>query len=43
LIREQILLLTREEVPDSCSKSRSITVQEEAKITRILATSHHQA
>ncbi|MEG4444903.1 GTPase Era [Microcoleus sp. AT9_B5] len=39
LIREQILLLTREEVPHSVAIAIDI-VQEEAKITRILATIH---
>ncbi|WP_228056512.1 GTPase Era [Microcoleus sp. LEGE 07076] len=39
LIREQILLQTREEVPHSVAIAIDI-VQEEAKITRILATIH---
>ena len=39
LIREQILLLTREEVPHSVAITIDL-VEEEAKITRVLATIH---
>lgn len=39
LIREQILLLTREEIPHSVAISIDV-VEEEPKITRILATIH---